>query len=159
MKNIKKVIVPLMSLSFLIGTPMTGMTKDMPDHMMMTPADLKWVDAKALPPGAKVAVIQGPLNEAVPFVMRVKFPANYKVPSHTHPTGETLTVLSGQFNLGFGDKLDESKTHPLKPGSVAMMQPTANHFATTKEETIIQLHGMGPFAVIYANPADDPRKK
>ena len=52
------------------------------DHFMIEPNDLKWADVPTLPPGAKVAVIEGPPNEAVPFMMRLKFPADYKIPVH-----------------------------------------------------------------------------
>ena len=128
-------------------------------HLMVMPADLKWVDVPSLPPGAKIAVIEGPMNEAVPFTVRLKLPADYKVPAHWHPAIEHVTVISGTFNMGTGDKLDQSKTTPLSVGSVAIMQPKTNHFAWTKEETIIQAHGVGPWAVNYVNPADDPRNK
>ena len=128
-------------------------------HVMVMPADLKWVDVPSLPPGAKIAVIEGPMNEAVPFTVRLKLPADYKVPAHWHPAIEHVTVISGTFNMGTGDKLDQSKTTPLSAGSVAIMQPKTNHFAWTKEETIIQAHGVGPWAVNYVNPADDPRNK
>ena len=128
-------------------------------HLMVMPADLKWVDVPSLPPGAKIAVIEGPMNEALPFTVRLKLPADYRVPAHWHPAIEHVTVISGTFNLGTGDKLDQSKTTPLSVGSVAIMQPKTNHFAWTKEETIIQAHGVGPWAVNYVNPADDPRTK
>jgi hypothetical protein len=128
-------------------------------HVMVMPADLKWADVPSLPPGAKIAVIEGPMNEAVPFTVRLKLPADYKIPAHWHPAIEHVTVISGTFNMGVGDKLDESKTTPLTAGCVAIMQPHTNHFAWTKEETIIQGHGVGPWAVNYVNPADDPRKK
>ena len=52
------------------------------DHKMVTAADLKWEDLPSLPKGAKAVVIEGPLNEAVPFTLRIKVPANYKVPPH-----------------------------------------------------------------------------
>jgi quercetin dioxygenase-like cupin family protein len=129
------------------------------DHIMVVPADLKWDDAKAIPPGAKVAVIEGPLNEAVPFTFRVKFPANYKLPAHWHPNIEHVTVLSGTLNMGTGDKLDTEKTKALPPGSTAIMQPKTNHFVWTSEETVVQVHGVGPQDIIYVNPEDDPRKK
>ena len=61
--------------------------------------------------------------------------------------------------MGAGDKLDASKTMPLSAGSFAIMQPKTHHFAWTKEETIVQVHGVGPWAITYVNPADDPRKK
>ena len=129
------------------------------DHMMATPDELKWVDVPSLPPGAKLAVIEGPLNQAVPVTFRVKFPANYQLPAHWHPAIEHVTVISGTFNMGMGDKLDRAKTKALTAGGVAIMQPKTNHFAWTKEETIVQVHGMGPWGVTYVNPADDPRKQ
>jgi hypothetical protein len=72
---------------------------------------------------------------------------------------EHVTVISGTFNIGMGDKLDTTKTRAIPAGGVAIMQPKMNHFAWTKEETILQVHGVGPWAVNYVNPADDPRKK
>ena len=128
-------------------------------HIMVSPADLKWADVPSLPPGAKIAVIEGPPTEAVPFTFRLQFPANYKVPAHSHPAVEHVTVISGTLNFGVGDKLDEAKTKPLSAGSVAIMPPNTNHFAWTKEGTIVQVHGVGPWGVNYVNSADDPRKK
>jgi len=126
---------------------------------MVRPADLVWTDAASLPPGAKLAVIEGPMTEAVPFTVGIKVPANYKVPPHWHPVIERVTVLSGTFYMGLGDKLDPDKSTGLTPGSMMILQPKTHHFAWTKEETTIQLHGTGPWAIIYVNPADDPRKK
>ena len=129
------------------------------DHLMVMPADLKWVDVPSLPPGAKLAVIEGPLNEAVPFTFRLKFPVDYKIPAHWHPATEHVTVISGTFNMGTGDKLDLTHTKALAAGSVGIMQPQTRHFGWTKEETIVQVHGVGPWAINYVDPADDPRKK
>jgi anti-sigma factor ChrR (cupin superfamily) len=129
------------------------------DHQMMKPADLKWADVPSLPPGAKLAVIEGKLSDAQPFTIRLKFPANYRIPAHWHPAVERVTVLSGTFNLGMGDKLDAARTMALPAGSIAIMQPKTNHFAWTKEETVVQLHGTGPWGITYLNEADDPRKQ
>lgn len=126
---------------------------------MVTPDQMKWSDLPALPAGAKLAVIEGPLDQAKPFMLRVKLPANYKIPPHWHPPIEHVTVISGTFYLGMGDKFDESKAQTLPRGSVAIMQPKTHHFAMTKEETEIQVHGVGPWGVTYVNPDDDPRKK
>lgn len=79
-------------------------------HMMVMPGELAWTDMPTLPVGAKVAVIEGPLNEAVPFILRLKLPANYEIPAHWHPWIEHATVISGPLNMGTGDKLDRSKT-------------------------------------------------
>ena len=128
-------------------------------HQMVSPNDLKWADVPSLPPGAKIAVIEGPMNEAVPFTVRLKFPPNYQIPAHSHPAVERVTVLSGTFNMGVGDKLDMQKSMALSPGSMMILQPKTNHFAWNKEEVVVQLNGTGPWGVTYVNPADDPRKK
>lgn len=129
------------------------------DHQMIRPADLKWSDVPSLPPGAKIAVIEGKMSEAQAFTVRLKFPANYKLPAHWHPAVERVTVLSGTFHMGTGDKLDPGNAMPLGVGSIAIMQPKTTYFAWTKEETVVQLHGTGPWGVTYVNEADDPRKK
>ncbi len=129
------------------------------DHLMVVPAELKWSDVGSMPPGAKIAVIEGPLNEAKPFTMRLRFPANYRIPAHFHSAIEHVTVISGTFHMGTGDKLDTKATRALRPGSVAIMQVGTRHFAWNKEATEIQVHGVGPWTLTYVNPADDPRKK
>ena len=130
-----------------------------PEHKLVKPEDLKWSDVPSLPKGAKAAVIEGPMNEAVPFTVRLQFPANYRIPPHWHPAIERVTVLSGTFNMGIGEKFDQGKTEALKPGAMMIMQPKTPHFAWTSSETVVQVHGSGPWAVNYVNPADDPRKQ
>ena len=104
--------------------------------------------------------IEGPMSEAVPFTVRLKFPANYGIPAHGHHAVERVTVLSGTFYMGVGDKLDVEKSMALSPGSMMILQPKTHHFALTKQdEVIVQLNGTGPWGVTYINPADDPRKK
>ena len=129
------------------------------DHRMISPADLKWADVPSLPPGAKIAVIEGPMSEAVPFTVRIKVPADYRIPPHWHPAVERVTVLSGTFHMGLGDKLDVQKSMPLTAGSMMILQSKTPHFAWTRDETVVQLHGTGPWGITYVNPADDPRAK
>ena len=152
--------LPALSLFFALGILNTGIAgADPAAHAMVMPGDFKWAEVPSLPPGARIAVIEGPMNEPVPFTVRLKFPANYQLPAHWHPAIEHVTVVSGTFNMGVGDKLDTSKTQALPTGAVAIMQPKTNHFAWTKYETVVQLHGVGPWGITYVNPADDPRKK
>ncbi|MBI4790385.1 MAG: cupin domain-containing protein, partial [Chloroflexi bacterium] len=103
--------------------------------------------------------IEGPLTEAVPFTVRIKLPADYALPAHWHPAIERVTVLSGTFNIGMGDKLDRDQTTALGAGSIIIMSPKTNHFVWTNEETIVQLNGTGPWGITYVNAADDPRKQ
>jgi quercetin dioxygenase-like cupin family protein len=126
---------------------------------MVTPEKLTWTDAPAVAPGAKIAVIEGPLNKAAPFTFRLKVPANSKIAPHTHPAFERVTVLEGTFYFAHGQTYDRTKTTALGPGSVAIMPPGTPMFGYTKEETVIQLHGTGPWGLTYLNPIDDPRKK
>lgn len=127
-------------------------------HVAINPADLKWGDAPpGLPPGAKLAVLAGDPGKKGPFTVRLQTPAGYKVPPHTHPTTEHITVISGTFNIGTGDKFDEATGKELSAGGYLVMPPGMKHYAWTPVETIIQLHAMGPLVINYVNPADDPR--
>ena len=127
-------------------------------HVVLTPGDLKWMDAPpGLPPGAKMAVLEGDPNKKGPFTVRLQAPAGYKVPPHTHPTTEHVTVISGTFNIGTGDKFDEAAGKEMGAGGYMVMPPGMKHYAWTPAETIIQVQGMGPFVINYVNPADDPR--
>ena len=38
-----------------------------------------------------------------------------------------------------------SEVLPMKTGSVFIMQPTVHHFGWAPEETIVQVHGVGPW--------------
>lgn len=129
------------------------------DHEFFMPNDLNWTDVPSLPKGAKVAVMEGPVSEAKPFTMRIKLPANYKIPPHSHTGIEHITVISGTFNLGMGKKFDQAKTQAMPIGGFAFMPPGAVHFASTTEPTIVQVHGVGPWVINYVDPKDDPRKQ
>ncbi|MCA1714511.1 MAG: cupin domain-containing protein [Gammaproteobacteria bacterium] len=143
----------------LPGLPAAAHEPDKPSHVMMSPEQMQWMDLGALPPGAKGTVIQGPLDMPGPFTIRVRFPANYRIPPHWHPAIEHVTVLSGTFHMGLGEKFDRNATMALTAGSVGIMAPKTAHFAWTDGATEVQLHGVGPWDIIYVDPADDPRKR
>jgi hypothetical protein len=128
------------------------------EHAFAAAKDLKWNDTPALP-GAKLAVIEGPLNEAKPFILRIKFPADYKIPPHFHSAIEHVTVISGEFIMGLGEKFEQGKGTALKPGDVGIMQAKTPHYAYAKQATEVQVHGIGPWTLTFVNPNDDPRKK
>jgi len=131
-----------------------------PEHQFFTPADIAWKDApSSLPKGAKVAVLEGDLAAPGPFTMRIWLPAGYKIPPHSHPGIEHVTVLSGSFFMGVGDTWDESKAHELTAASFSFMPAGMKHFAWAKSETVAQVHGMGPWGITYVNPSDDPRNQ
>lgn len=111
-----------------------------------------------LPKGAQMAVVSGNPGKKGPFVLRLKLPANYVVPPHQHPTAEQITVLYGAFNAGMGDKLDKRKGKLYGRGASLTVPAKTTHYAWTSSETVIQVAGTGPFAMTYADPADDPSK-
>jgi quercetin dioxygenase-like cupin family protein len=105
------------------------------------------------------AVVAGDPSKPGPFVIRAKLPDGYKVPSHSHPDDENVTVLSGTLMAGKGDKLGADSAVALPTGSFVRMPKGMHHFVWAKGETVIQIHGTGPFQITYVNPSDDPRKK
>ena len=130
------------------------------DHIMVKPENVKWMDGPpSLPAGAKFSTIEGDSKVAGLFTMRLWFPAGFKIPPHWHPADEHITVISGTFMMGLGDKFDIDKLQALPIGSFAVMATGTKHFVMTKEEAVVQLHGMGPWGINYVNAADDPRKK
>jgi quercetin dioxygenase-like cupin family protein len=121
-------------------------------------ADTKWVDGPpSLPKGAKMAVLEGDPGKEGMFVFRLKLPDGYRVPPHTHPKVERITVIQGQFNVGMGDKSDDSKMQPMPAGAYGYWPAGMVHFVKATGETILQFHGTGPWTINYVNASDDPR--
>jgi hypothetical protein len=116
--------------------------------------DLKWGPAPAVfPAGAKMAVLQGDPSKAEAVTVRVDFPNGYVLPPHFHPTDEAVTVIEGTFQVGMGDKVDKTKMTAVPIGGFVVAD------AIAKGRTIVQVNLIGPFALTYVNPADDPTKK
>ena len=138
----------------------TSICANAQDHHSTAQSDgLKWAAPAVYAPGAQLAVVKGDPSKEGMYVVRLKVPAGFKIAPHSHPNDENVTVLSGSFNIGTGDKHDESKGTLVKAGGYSYVEKGMTHFAWFTEETILQLHGMGPQGVTYVNPADDPRKK
>jgi quercetin dioxygenase-like cupin family protein len=144
--------------SLAIGLSLTACAGE---HVMQTLDEVKWSDAPPmLPAGAKIAVLSGNPGAEGLYTVRLKFPAHYGIPAHSHPKDEYVTVLRGTFFMGMADKLDTKSGKALPPGSFSITPTGVNHYAyTDNDEVIILLHGMGPVDFKYVNPADDPRNK
>ncbi len=148
------------ALGALIMAPALAADPAMEGHISIVPSEVKWTEAPSIGPGAKLAVLEGDLKQAAPFTMRIKIPPNFKIPAHTHPVFERVTVLSGTLHLGIGETFDRAKARAYPAGGVTMMPAGMPMFAyTTSKETVIQIHGTGPWGISYLNPAEDPRKK
>jgi anti-sigma factor ChrR (cupin superfamily) len=111
-----------------------------------------------LPKGVQLSVLSGDPNKVGPFTIRLKAPTGYKIPAHRHPTAERVTVISGNFHFGMGEKLDEAKAEKLGNGGFVDLPADMNHYAFMSTNTVVQIDSDGPFAITYVNPADDPSK-
>jgi len=128
-------------------------------HAIHLPDQLEWKDGPdALPPRAKFVLLEGDPAKDGPFTMRVRVPDGYQIPPHTHPKVEHVTVLSGTVHFGMGEKFDKAATQAMPAGSFGWWPPGMKHFVWVEGETVVQVHGIGPWAIEYLNPADDPRK-
>ena len=129
-------------------------------HVMSAPKDLKWGDPPAVfEKGASFALVSGDPSKEGLYVVRLKMPAGYRINPHWHPTDEHVTVISGTFALGMGDKFDKSTMTELPAGGYALLPAQMRHYAMAKTAAVVQVHGTGPFMLTYVNPADDPSQR
>jgi hypothetical protein len=124
---------------------------------VITPDTLIWGTFDAFPPGAEAAILSGDPRESGPFILRVKIPAHYKVPPNRQTVKIYVTVLSGSYSIGVGNKFNpkNGKTLP-STGSVVIPANTPLYF-WSKSGAVLEVHGIGPWDIHYVNSADDPR--
>lgn len=124
------------------------------------PSEIKWADAPSVGPGAQIAVLEGDLKQAAPITFRLKLPPDFTIAPHTHPLVERVTVLSGTFHLGIGETIDKTKATTYPPGGVTMIPAGVPMFAYTgDEETVVQIHGTGPWGIAYLDAGASAEKK
>lgn len=99
--------------------------------------------------GLQLAVLHGDPAGKGDYTIRLKFPAGYTFPAHYHPNAEHLTVLSGRFLLSMGEK-EGGPLREYQPGDFLYIPATKPHYGGAKGETVIQLHGIGPFEIKLA---------
>lgn len=155
-------IPPFVQAQQLVGTVKSerkGAVQAASDEMGIFPAaKVKWIDGPAsLPAGAKLAVLEGDPTKEGFFTMRLFLPDGYRVAPHWHPKVEHVTVISGTFNLGMGEKFDQAGAREMTAGTFGYWPAGMKHFAWAKGDTVVQLHGIGPWTITYVNPSDDPR--
>lgn len=111
-------------------------------------SSLKWVDAKNLPAGAKLAILAGNPNKKELYVTRLKLPANFVVPPHHHIANEYNTVISGTYYMGTGDSMNKKHVTALPVGSFIMFPAGVQHYGFTKKETVLEISGIGPWGMM-----------
>jgi quercetin dioxygenase-like cupin family protein len=148
----------LLVAAALIAFASSGIAQD--KHTQVTPDAVIWKDNPAFPKGVQVATLVGDQTKAGDtVVLRIKFPANFQMPPHTHPYSEVVTIISGAIGTSQGEKF-EKKGELLNPGALWVYPAKHAHYAWTgNEESVLQVQFTGPGGIDYVNPADDPRKK
>jgi len=158
MKTIAGFALATLLALVVLQVRLSGEETQSADMRLYPPTTIEWKEGPAaLPPGAKMAALEGDPTKEGPFVVRFQFPAGYRVPPHTHPKTERVTVISGTLYLASGEALDRNSAKSLPAGSFGFWPAGMKHTAWSEGETIIQLHGIGPWQINYVNPADDPR--
>ncbi len=144
-------------LLLALATPAAGQA---PRHEMSAPVKPVWNPVGPnLLPGAEIAVLQGDPGQPALFTVRLKMPKGYVVAPHYHGTDLHVTVISGRFSAGMGDRVDLAKAPILRPGDFITVPANQHHFDAARSAAVVQIYGMGPFSLTYVNPEDDPQRK
>lgn len=147
MKRMFLITLPLL----VVGSAATAK----PGHSALT-----WMAAPpSLPSGAQMAVVSGNPGKKGAFTIRLKMPADYAVPPHSHPTNEVVKVVSGELHYGMGGKMDMKAAKTLVAGHTATMKAKMNHWVHAAAPVTLEVKGTGPFQISYVDPKDDPRKQ
>jgi quercetin dioxygenase-like cupin family protein len=151
----------LLIFAGLIALVAPALAQDGLKATRVKPDQLTYKDNPGIPKGGQFAVMVGdPTKPGEVVVQRVKFPANYRVPPHTHPYGEVVTVISGSVGFGLGETFDTTKGEMVTAGTVNVVPAKQPHYVWTGNEgAVLQVQFVGPGGIDYINPADDPRKK
>jgi Domain of unknown function (DUF4437)/PQ loop repeat len=116
-----------------------------PAVVALTPAEMKWQSQGGLAaPGMEQLNLAGDPAKPGPYTLRLKFPKGFRIEAHTHPDSREVTVLSGTFATGYGEKFDPAKLKILPAGSFYTEPANVPHYIEIKEEVVLQVSGTGP---------------
>ena len=111
------------------------------------------VPLNKIPSEQWIEKVSGDMDKpGLPFVIRIHHDAGYVVLPHAHPEDENITVLKGSWALGTGPRLKMSELKPMELGAFGFVPKNMEHFGHAKVETILQVHGIGPFINVPIDP-------
>jgi ketosteroid isomerase-like protein/mannose-6-phosphate isomerase-like protein (cupin superfamily) len=115
---------------------------------------LTWTNftPNGFPTGGKISVLQGDPFSPGLFVLRLQLPDGYQIPLHWHPTGEYVTVISGDVQFGTGSSVDMSSAQRFHPGDFAFIPARQAHYGRATGVTVLQIAGQGPFVLNLGTP-------
>ena len=156
-----KILHARLALLFLLLAGGTGAQTQTDDggFIRIKPDNIKWASAPGMP-GLQTALLAGDPSKPGLYVLRVKFAPGVMTRPHIHSQDRFVTVISGTWYTGTGEKFEPDKTEGLPPGGYMKHPAKAAHYDGAKnEEVIVQITGMGPVTTEYIKSADDPNKK
>jgi len=144
-----------------VGQPGKVMAGSPAEKNAFTPDSIQYGPAPAfVAPGAQLAVLEGnPMAPSGDYTVRLKMPDGYRIAPHWHPKRENVTVISGTFKVGMGDRFEEGSMMTFPAGSFAYLDPDMHHYAMANGEVVVQIHGISPVQFNYVNAEDDPSRK
>ena len=129
-----------------------------PAVMALTPNEMTWGPQGGLAlPGLQQVNLVGDPAKPGPYTIRLKFPAGFKVAPHTHPDSREVTILSGTYQTGYGEKFDPAGLKTLPAGSFYTEPANVPHYIEIKEDAVLQVSGIGPSGRKFVNPPDNPK--
>ncbi len=131
-------------------------TEATPAFVEVTPAGIEWadLDVPGFAPGAKIAPLAGNSSEAdQPYTLRILMPDGYAFPAHWHPRAENVSVLTGTLYLAIGEEEDQSQLKKYEVGDYLYIPAKLAHYGRAEGETVLQLHGIGPFDIMVVEKA------
>lgn len=157
------ILIAALSVLTASGVP----AQSLPE-MRMTPAEIRalaldsnQIGSSGLA-GVRTKVLVGDPAKAGFYTILLFVPAGTTIPAHSHRDDRVATVVSGEWQFGYGDHFDAQALKTLPPGSVYSEPggPRHNHFARTgADPVIVEISGYGPTDTRYFDPADDPRPR
>jgi len=157
MKNVKLVAAMVFVSGLFAGAAIAADTS-VAAGTMITPDQLAWKPSPRIV-GLENADMIGDSSKGGAYVYRVKFPAKYKMEAHSHPEDRNYTIISGTWNVGWGEKFDATALKALPAGSFYTEPANVSHFLLAGDEpVVVQISGTGPSGVKYVDPANAPKK-
>lgn len=124
------------------------------------PAQSARQEGTAMRSGLQTLVVAGDAKSKGLYTMMVRLPPNTRIPPHSHPDERSCLVLSGTWYFAYGEMRDDAQLKALPPGSHYTEPAGMNHFAETRDQTVVAAcTAVGPTGTTFVNPADDPRTR
>jgi len=130
-----------------------------PGVVAVTPAELKWrpQGGQGALSGLEQVNLVGDPTKPGPYTVRLRFPAGFRVAPHVHPDSREVTILSGVYQTGYGEKFDAAGLKSLPAGSFYTEPANVPHYIEVKEDVVAQVSGMGPSGRKFVDPGDNAR--